>query len=500
MYSFLGPHINRTTGAVVQLTQAWHPPVATVLDPDSGWVPIAQGLRTKFVWRLFRPVQPDWNDPATDPEQEAKRWLAESLKRILALAGAGGYWQGDNEPVIESAAAMARYAAYEVARMKLLRTYGLSAAIGGFAVGNPKNLSWWGEFLPAFQEGVGQGAVLILHEYNWPGLEGDGAHDPAWLSLRHRLVYGGEPTHRWVGIPTRHRLPVIITETGSDRIFGAEEAGWKGLMGNEEYLRSLEWYSRELAKDSYVLGACVYCVNAESAQWVPYDIHPDVSRAMMDVAVPAYRGFPSEPDQVLGVDVSRWQGKVDWARVAAAGYAFAVLRCSVGEHIDTTFGANLKGCLEYGVQPMAYHFLKRGNVPDQVVTAYKALWSWKHLRLWVDLERDAISGTFPGQDDFALFVSEMQVPMNLPIGCYTSAYMVQTVGFSPWEIQGLGKMPLWVADWNRNYVRKPRLPRKAPRWHIQQTTSSGSVPGISGRVDLDVWNGNLRTLNSFCKG
>lgn len=502
MYSFLGPHINRTVGSVVQMTQVWHPPVATVLDPDFGWVPIAQGMRTKFVWRFYRPWQPDWNNPATDPEQEARRWLAETLKRMLELAGAGGYWQGDNEPTIDSPEAMARYCAFEVQRMRLLAGYGLKAAIGAFAVGNPKVLGWWEQFLPALKEGVKQGAILALHEYNWPGLEGDAQHDPAWLSLRHRFVYGGEPSSGWKGVPEECRLPIIITETGSDAIVQGEPNGWKKLMDNDRYLASLEWYDRELQNDPYVLGACVYCANAESAQWAPYEIYPDLMRAVVDQATPIYRGYAAQTKDVLGIDVSKWQGAIDWKKVAAAGYRFAVLRCSVGPYIDATFARNHSAVWGSGLLAMAYHFLQKGDAGAQIAATRKALEQANatRLRLWVDLEKDAIAKTWPTQDEFVEYQAGTADFLQKPLGCYTSRYMVQVVGFNPWTLPSLSRMPLWAADWTSAYYKKPRVPAKAPAWKIHQYTSSGSVPGISGRVDLDVWNGSLRSLTEFAGG
>lgn len=499
MYSFLGPHINRTVGSVVQMTQVWHPPVATVLDPDFGWAPIAQAMRTKFVWRFYRPWQPDWNNPATDPEQEARRWLAETLKRMLEMAGAGGYWQGDNEPTIDSPAAMARYCAFEIARMRLLAGYGLRAAVGAFAVGNPKALGWWEQFLPALKEGVKQGAILTLHEYNWPGLEGDARHDPAWLSLRHRFVYGGEPSSGWWGVPEECRLPIMVTECGNDSIFG-EPNGFRKSLTTEQYLRSLEWYSQELSKDPYVLGACVYCASAESMQWAPYEIYPDVMRGIADRAVPVYRGYVPEIRDVLGGDFSRWQGAVDWKRVASAGIRFAVLRCSVGPYVDSAFARNLAGCRDASIIPMAYHFLQKGDVGAQVAAAARALAGQKDLRLWVDLEKDATSGTWPARDEFAHFCEGAAVLSARPLGCYTSRHMVGLVGFNPWGVAGLSRMPLWAADWNRAFYRKPRVPAGAPSWKIQQYSSSGTIPGVSGRVDLDVWNGSLRSLAEFAGG
>ena len=146
---------------------------------------------------------------------------------------------------------------------------------------------------------------------------------------------------------------------------------------------------------------------------------------------------------------------------------------------------------------MRYTPCERGS--EQIAAVSKALNGHENLRLWVDLEKDATNQTWPTKDEFAAFSAEAQSLMEPGIGCYTSSYMVRVVGFNPWtDLQGFSRMPLWVADWNRDYFKKPRTPKGAPAWKIQQYTSSGSVPGITGRVDLDVWNGSLRSLATFC--
>lgn len=62
---------------------------------------------------------------------------------------------------------------------------------------------------------------------------------------------------------------------------------------------------------------------------------------------------------VHGIDVSMWQGTIDWASVAGAGTAFAYARASLGSgYTDPTFDANHDGAKSNGLYFGAYHFAR----------------------------------------------------------------------------------------------------------------------------------------------
>ena len=67
-----------------------------------------------------------------------------------------------------------------------------------------------------------------------------------------------------------------------------------------------------------------------------------------------------------GVDVSRWQGSVDWGQVAASGVAFAYARVADGLNVDSYFAANYAGIKAAGLIRGAYQSLRPGqNALDQ---------------------------------------------------------------------------------------------------------------------------------------
>src|SRR4051812_46519806 len=60
---------------------------------------------------------------------------------------------------------------------------------------------------------------------------------------------------------------------------------------------------------------------------------------------------------VKGIDVSKWQGSIDWAKVKASGVAFAIARVGDGDsYVDPQFGANWSGMKAHGIIRGTYHF------------------------------------------------------------------------------------------------------------------------------------------------
>lgn len=473
MYRLLGPHLNSSPGGMPELVSRWKPAACTVLDPGPVWRGPAASLKTHFVWRYFEPNQPDFNQPI-DPVVEARAWMARRLAQMLQFTGVGGFWQGYNEIVIASAEAMARYARFEAERLALLSRHGLRGGVGAFAVGNPPDVTWWDAFHPALEAAVRYGGVLLLHEYNYPEPRGDAQHDPAWLSLRHRMVYER--------LPARLRVPLIISECGRDSIFGEPDGGWRGNLTAAEYLSSLQWYDEQLQADKYVLGACVYCAAAESAQWVSYDIRPDVVEMMVEDSAPLYRaGKAPSPEPGRGVDVSVWQGAVSWRQVAKSGISFAMVRSTVGDGTDRRWLENRAGARGAGLEVEPYHFLTTDVRIAQQAARFLSAAGANWPVMWIDVEREARTGSGPNETSVREMVDRLQQAGAMP-GIYTSASMWRRLGHSAWA----GELPLWVADWNPAYLGKPRLPAGWTEWDYQQTTSAGSVPGIAGRVDLDI--------------
>ena len=78
-----------------------------------------------------------------------------------------------------------------------------------------------------------------------------------------------------------------------------------------------------------------------------------------------------------GIDVSRYEGEIDWKQVAAAGYRFAVIRATVGNYYtDPRLYSNWAAAKEVGLLVSAYHVLVATNYADKQID-WLFFHSWK---------------------------------------------------------------------------------------------------------------------------
>lgn len=196
--------------------------------------------------------------------------------------------------------------------------------------------------------------------------------------------------------------------------------------------------------------------------------------------------------QVLlaGIDVSQWQGAVNWQSVKQAGVAFA--RATYGSTlIDPQFSANRQGMRAAGVIGGAYHFFVTADDPAQQANLFiKAVGSLEGGDLPPVLDVEAESGT--GGD----LVSGVQTWLNLVEQGLGRRPMIYTAPsfWNEYLTGGFGSYPLWVAEYG---VSAPKPVNGWSAWTFWQHSSTGSVAGIEGSVDLDYFNGSLNDLEAF---
>lgn len=197
--------------------------------------------------------------------------------------------------------------------------------------------------------------------------------------------------------------------------------------------------------------------------------------------------------KVYGIDVSYYQGNINWSAVRSAGKQFAIVRVSDGTGFrDPKFEANWRGAKGAGLLVGAYQFFRPTQdataQADLMVNALNSLgYSGADLPPVLDVEvTDGVSaGTIASRVN--TWLARVKSRTNRMPVIYSSP------GF--WG--GLGSptpnpLPyLWVAHWG---VSCPNLPKPWGRLRFWQYSDKGSVSGISGAVDLDVYNGPLSEL------
>jgi GH25 family lysozyme M1 (1,4-beta-N-acetylmuramidase) len=192
----------------------------------------------------------------------------------------------------------------------------------------------------------------------------------------------------------------------------------------------------------------------------------------------------------LGIDVSKWNGDIDWDIVKAEGVDFAIIRCgyrgsSSGWLIeDPYFYKNIQGAKKAGIKVGIYFFTQATGLAEAVEEASAAVSLLGDIELdypvFIDTESAGGSGRADNLDSSTrtaivnAFCQTIQAS-GLEAGIYASRNWY----YNNLNMDDLGEYNVWLAE----YRQTPEYTGKYDMW---QYTSSGSVAGIEGRVDLNV--------------
>jgi lysozyme len=197
-----------------------------------------------------------------------------------------------------------------------------------------------------------------------------------------------------------------------------------------------------------------------------------------------------EPRRLSGIDVSYYQGVIDWKRVHAAGIVFAFARISDGVTVvDPTFVANMAGMRHARVRRGAYQYFRAGADPiAQAKLAVRAVRraGGLDLPLVADVETDDGQPLETVQAQLARWLAHVERHTHRQPMIYTSPSLgTQLLGGR------FGGRRLWVAHYTTDC---PALPSGWTRWTFWQHSNRGHVDGIAGPVDLDDFAGTRKAL------
>ena len=204
---------------------------------------------------------------------------------------------------------------------------------------------------------------------------------------------------------------------------------------------------------------------------------------------------------VPGIDVSYWEGGIDWKKVRGAGVRFMFTKATEGEgYEDPTLDDNWVGAESVEILRGAYHFFHPNMNPtkqaDRFIQAIKKLNDNGELPPVLDLEVTDNQPTQTIIDKAKTWLDRVQGALGKRPIIYSSP------GFLKYNfvVPG-GGPPLWTKDyvlWIANYgVSQPLLPKGWLKWTFWQYSESGTVNGINAAVDLDWFNGTVEELYQF---
>ncbi|WP_404591297.1 MULTISPECIES: GH25 family lysozyme [unclassified Paenibacillus] len=208
----------------------------------------------------------------------------------------------------------------------------------------------------------------------------------------------------------------------------------------------------------------------------------------------------SSDGHAQGIDVSHYNGNIDWQQVAAAGKTFAFIKATEGTaYQDNQFLANVQGARDANILVGAYHFLNATTTDGarqeaaNFARAIESAGGSLDLPPVMDYENNP-KGLTPSQisEVAHAFLDETEkLTGRLPI-VYTGNVFASK--FDP----TLSMYKLWVARYST--TQKPTAVPAWDNWWAWQYSSTGSVPGIRGNVDLNEFNGTIDELRSSLAG
>ena len=205
---------------------------------------------------------------------------------------------------------------------------------------------------------------------------------------------------------------------------------------------------------------------------------------------------PKAGEWLEGSDVSTHQGRIDWAKVAAAGKSFVYARASAGTLTrDDTYTANRSGARANGLAVGAYHFANPDTAPNDALN--EANWflglatpASGDLIPVLDIEVNNGLGPAALTTWLQTWLARVTEATGVRPAIYTSPNFWKTsVGDTDWFARN-GYTVLWTAHWTKQST--PLVPAAnwaGNGWTYWQYSSSGRVAGINARVDLDRYHG-----------
>ncbi|MCI9336203.1 MAG: hypothetical protein HFH93_01465 [Lachnospiraceae bacterium] len=192
----------------------------------------------------------------------------------------------------------------------------------------------------------------------------------------------------------------------------------------------------------------------------------------------------------VGIDVSKWNGEIDWDRVKNAGVEFAIIRAGYrgsttgGLVEDSCFAANMRGAAASGMPVGVYFFTQAVNEVEAVEEASAVLQLIKEYDLeypvFIDTEGAGGNGRADNLDpETRTLVCEAFCRTIANAGYTAGVYASRNWYNNNLHTQKLENYCIWLAEYRS-------APLYQGYYHMWQYTSKGAVDGIAGNVDMNI--------------
>ncbi len=183
-----------------------------------------------------------------------------------------------------------------------------------------------------------------------------------------------------------------------------------------------------------------------------------------------------------GIDVSKWNGVIDWAKVKAAGVQFAMLRGGFGKTAtqkDAKFELNYKNAKAVGMPIGVYHYSYAKTVEDAKKEAQFCLsyLKGKQFEYPIAFDIEDKSQANLGKDALTAITKAFCEELE-KAGYYVCIYASKYWLDSKLDMAALSKYDVWVAQWANKCTY-------SGAYGLWQYSDKGRVNGINGNVDMD---------------
>ncbi|MCW2973577.1 MAG: glycoside hydrolase family 25 [Thermoleophilia bacterium] len=192
-------------------------------------------------------------------------------------------------------------------------------------------------------------------------------------------------------------------------------------------------------------------------------------------------------DKVKAIDVSKWQGDIDWPKVAATGVQVAYIKATEGtDYTNANYAKDRAAANANGITIGAYDFAQPGTAGGVEANARAEA---EHFLAEAKVQKgdmapvlDLESANGLSKADISAWASTWADTVKAATGVQPTMYVSPSFADAHLDPAAASKFNLWVAHWDTD---NPRVPSGFDGWKVHQYTSDGSVDGIAGRVDMD---------------
>lgn len=253
-------------------------------------------------------------------------------------------------------------------------------------------------------------------------------------------------------------------------------------------------YSHRLSEDSFLLNDSSYGpIWMPALADVPKSSH-DPELFVKDEATGVMSYNDDSVKTFRGIDVSNYQGDIDWKKVKESGVDFAIIRCGFRGYVsgsmneDATFKKNIKEAKAAGVDVGLYFFSQALTTEEALEEAefcleavkgyeleYPIYYDWEVVH---DKDGDTPRTAYIQPED--LTANALAFAERIRLGGYTPGiYTNKKTAVWKYDLSRLNGLDIWLAE----YSDSPSYFYDYGMW---QYSSKGSVPGIVGNVDMNI--------------